>query len=152
MLCPDIANNNKGAVLRAAVSRALKSPPWACFLACEAGLSRQLAGGKGSGFLCLSHSHSSHFLGSQSSDKPWPNSPSPLGSMSPRLGSSASTCGGGDGRPPLRSVPPPQQGQGAHVVLWLTACPSSRPPHPHVEVEGVLGEPLGLEVGFQAKG
>lgn len=107
MLCPDIANNNKGAVLRAAVSRALKSPPWACFLACEAGLSGQLAGGKGSGFLCLSHSHSSHFLGSQSSDKPWPNSPSPLGSMSPRLGSSASTCGGGDGRPPLRSVPPP---------------------------------------------
>lgn len=77
MLCPDIANNNKGAVLRAAVSRALKSPPWACFLACEAGLSGQLAGGKGSGFLCLSHSHSSHFLGSQSSEKPWPNSPCP---------------------------------------------------------------------------
>lgn len=152
MLCPDIANNNKGVVLRAAVSRALKSPPWACFLACEAGLSGQLAGGKGSGFLCLSHSHSSHFLGSQSSEKPWPNSPCPHWEACLRgWGPQRAPVGVGMGGRPSALCPPPQ-GQGAHVVLWLTACPSSRPPHPHVEVEGVLGEPLGLEVGFQAKG
>lgn len=108
MLCPDIANNNKGAVLRAAVSRALKSPPWACFLACEAGLSGQLAGGKGSGFLCLSHLHSSHFLGSQSSEKPWPNSPCPHWEACLRgWGPQRAPVGVGMGGRPSALCPPP---------------------------------------------